>query len=119
MLLTRGPLTLTARCQIAVDPDGAGGNPPFDVAKVEISTSENNAAFDGDDDDADFDVVDSPLDFMEIDNSTTGDPEIDNESDGVASSAEGNRFYNIGFFTGVNLFGQTGVCNFGGYIGFG
>jgi len=58
-----GPLTFTAACRINVDPDGAGGNDPFDDARVLIDTSVDNAAYDADDGDADFDAADPPVSF--------------------------------------------------------
>ncbi|HET6830177.1 MAG TPA: hypothetical protein VFH44_02390 [Solirubrobacterales bacterium] len=106
-IATAGPLTLTAQCRI-----NDGGD---DYAEVLISTSSDNAAFDGTDGDADFDAADSPLALAEVSN-TTGTPAYDEESDGSARAASGEALMSNGLTTAVNAFGDPGTCHFGGQV---
>jgi len=106
-IATAGPLTLTAQCRI-----NDGG---FDIAEVLISTSADDAAFDGDDGDADFDAADPPLAIAAIE-APTGTPAYDNESDGSARAASGEALTTSSVSTAVNAFGAAGTCHFDGQV---
>ncbi len=109
-VLQHGAFTLTATCSI-----NEGGT--TDYARVLISTSVDNAAFDGADGEADLDTG-TPADDREFANasaSPTGTPSFDQESDGSAIAPDGTEILGQEAFTAVNL-PQDGVgfCKFGG-----
>jgi hypothetical protein len=101
-----GPFTLTATCTI----NQAG----MDAAAIAITTSENNSAFIGEDEDADFDVGDS-VPYVEAINVPTGTPEISEDS-AMAASPSGTEILGHQLYAGVNVFGQPGVCRYGGVV---
>jgi hypothetical protein len=104
-----GPFTLTASCAI-----NQGG---FDLARINITTAENNSAYIGEAEDADFDVGDS-LEYVAASNEFsggTGTPEID-EDNAMAASPSGTEILGHQLYAGVNILGQQGVCRFGGVV---
>jgi hypothetical protein len=105
---TFGPFTLTATCAI-----NQGG---FDRARILVTTSENNSAYIGEAEDADFDVGDE-LGYVEADNEGlgTGTPAID-EDGPMAISPSGTELLGHQLYAGANLLGQVGVCRFGGVV---
>jgi hypothetical protein len=102
---TFGPFTLTATCAI----NQAGE----DLARIVITTSENNSAFIGEAEDADFDAGDE-VEFVEA-SGTTGTPEIEEDS-AAAISPSGTEILGHQLYAGVNILGQTGVCRYGGVV---
>ena len=103
---TFGPFTLTATCAI-----NQGG---FDLARIVITTSENDSAYIGEAEDADFDVGDE-LGYVEAQNLATGVPAID-EDGPAAISPSGTEILGNQLYAGVNLLGQDGVCRYGGVV---
>jgi hypothetical protein len=103
---TFGPFTLTATCAI-----NQGGE---DLARILITTSENNSAYIGEAEDADFDVGDE-LGWVEAQTLVTGTPAID-EDGPAAISPSGTEILGHQLYAGVNLFGQQGVCQYGGVV---
>ena len=101
-----GPFTLTATCAI----NQAGS----DLAQIIVTTSENNSAFIGEAEDADFDVGDG-LGYVEASNVVTGTPAIDEDS-AMAASPSGTEILGHQLYAGVNLLGQQGVCRYGGVV---
>jgi hypothetical protein len=109
VLGTFGPFRLTATCAI-----NQGG---FDLARITITTSENDSAYVGEAQDADFDIGDE-LGFVEASNQFsggTGTPEI-GEDNAAAISPGGTEILGHQLYAGVNLLGQQGVCRYGGVV---
>lgn len=107
-ILQRGAFTLTATCSI----NEAG----TDFARVLISTTVDNAAFDGADSATDLDIGTPATnrEFADASN-TTGSPTIDQESDGMAIAPDGSEILGTEAFAAVNLPQDgVGVCKFGG-----
>ena len=102
---TFGPFTLTAACAINV-----AGN---DTAVINISTSENNSAFAGESEDSDFDVGETAS-YVDATNAT-GVPQFE-EDGGAAIAPSGAQILGHQLYAGVNIFGQTGICRFGGVL---
>ena len=103
-LFQRGAFTLTATCSI-----NEGGN---DIARVLISTSVNNAAFDGDGSETDLDATTPAADreYQEV-GAATGSPGIDQESDGAAIAPDGSEILGNDAVAAVNLPQDgIGVC---------
>jgi hypothetical protein len=102
-----GPLTLSAQCTIS------GGG---DTAEILISTSQDNAAFEGTDSDADLDTGDpaSGRQFV-VANGATGTPQFDSVT-GSAVAADGSVINGASLFAGVNVLGSPGQCVFGGNV---
>jgi hypothetical protein len=122
-LLSTAGLTFTAACTINGDPDGGGPDPVGDYARINIATTQDHAAFDGDDNDGDLLVAD-PLDgrqFVEAANTggAIGSPTLDQETDGTALAANGTEVYSPGLYGAVNILNRPGECRFGGYFGVG
>jgi hypothetical protein len=110
VVLTEGPFTFTAECTI----DDGG----TDTAEILIDTNADNTAYDGDDDDGDFDAADPANEFA-ADSAATNDPFFDEESDGAAIAPDGTEILGSRLHTGGNVLGQDDVCRFGGYFGIG
>jgi hypothetical protein len=106
-LLTHGPFTLQATCNIV-----PAGN---DTARIQISTNADNAAVNADNTDPDFDQVDSPIDFVEA-TIATGTALHDHADDASASATDGTHLLGDGLWAGTNLFGTTERCWFGGFV---
>jgi hypothetical protein len=106
-LLTHGPFTLQATCDIV-----PAGN---DKAAIEISTNADNQAVNADASDPDFDQADSPIDFVES-TVATGTPSHDHADDASASATGGSHLLGDSLWVGTNLFGTTERCWFGGFV---
>jgi hypothetical protein len=104
---TFGPFTLTATCSL-----NEGGTTDF--ARILIATSENNSAFKGEDENSDFDIGDTTL-YVEAAGSPTG-TEAFQEDGGAAIAPSGFQMLGHQLYAGVNIFGQPGVCRFGGVL---
>jgi hypothetical protein len=102
---TFGPFTLTASCAINVAGD--------DTALVAITTSQNNSAFKGEDDNPDLDVGDTAEYVIAV--APTGAPDFQ-EDGGVAIAPDGTELLGHQLYAGVNVLGQGGICRFGGVI---
>jgi hypothetical protein len=112
-ILQSGAFTLTATCSI-----NEGGS---DFARVLIATTVANSAFDGDGTNEDLDPASLATDreYM-VASSTTGNPSIDQESDGTAWAPDGTEIMGNDAFGAVNLPADgAGTCRFGGafYVG--
>jgi hypothetical protein len=103
---TFGPFTLTATCVINAT--------NTDEALVTITTSQNNSAFKGEDDDADFDVGDS-VPYVEAGGTPTGVPYFE-EDGGAAIAPDGTGLPGNQLYAGANVLGEPGKCRFGGVI---
>jgi hypothetical protein len=102
-----GPFTLTASCTI----DDAGE----DTALINVTTSQSNSAIVGEDEDADFDIGDT-VPWVTAETFTgTGTPEIA-EDPPLLIAPDGTEIFGYQLYAGVNIFGQPGVCRFGGVI---
>jgi hypothetical protein len=104
-VLTAGPLTLTANCR------ASGGN---HVAEIVIATSSNNAAVDGAQKDAKFDVGDSAQ-FV-ASSAAAGTPSFDQESAGAAIASDGTEILGQELYVGTSVLGQLNSCRFGGAV---
>jgi hypothetical protein len=107
-ILQAGAFTLTATCSI-----NEGGT---DFARVLISTSVNDAAYDGDGSETNLDT-NTPAANREymVASATTGNPGIDQESDGAAWAPDGSEIMGNDAFGAVNLPADgLGTCRFGG-----
>jgi hypothetical protein len=109
-MATIGPFTLTATCVI--------NQANTDVVGVNITTSQDNSALDGDDSDGDFDTGET-LKFLETTSTPTGTAAFDANEDGTAIAPDGTEILGQGLYVGVNVLDQLGVCRFGGtvYVG--
>jgi hypothetical protein len=106
-LLEVGPLKLTARCRLNV----AGQ----DIADVLISTTQAGAVFDGSGSSTNLTPA-TPEDqrvFADA-SAATGNPAIDQETDGAAMAVDGTGFTSQPI-VGVNVLESPGKCVFGGY----
>jgi hypothetical protein len=103
--LTAGPFTLTANCR------ATGGN---QVAEIVIGTSSNDAAVDGAQKDADFDVGDSAQ-FV-ASTAAAGTPSFDQESAGAAIASDGTEILGQELYVGTSVLGQPNTCRFGGVV---
>jgi hypothetical protein len=101
-----GPFSFTAKCLI-----NSGGN---DITNILIDTGVDNAAFNGDDTDADFDVgtPEADRDFVEA-TVATGTPSFDHADDSAAAAPDGTQVFGD-VWVGVNTLGEPGRCQFGG-----
>ncbi len=107
-LLEAGPLSLTARCRI----DDAGD----DVAEILIATTQNGAAFDGDESSTNLTTATPAEDRQFAAVSTgTGNPAFDAETDGSAVAPDGTQFSGL-LFVGVNVLNAPQQCVFGGHV---
>lgn len=104
-VVSHGPFTLTATCTI-----NQGG---VDTAAVEITTSQNNSAFAGEQEPGDFDIGDT-FPYVEA-VVATPNPEFQEDS-GAAIAPDGSEILGHQLYAGVNIFGQPGVCRFGGVL---
>lgn len=103
---TFGPFTLTATCSI-----NAANT---DEALVTIRTSQNNSAFKGEDDEADFDPGDDVA-YVLASITPTGTPSFE-EDGGAAIAPDGTELLGHQLYAGVNVLGEPGTCRFGGVI---
>lgn len=103
---TFGAFTLTATCSL-----NEGGS---DYARIALTTSQNDSAFKGEADDADLDVGEEAL-FVESEPEPTGLPDLE-EDGGVAIAPDGTEILGHQLYAGVNIFGQSGICRFGGVV---
>jgi hypothetical protein len=108
-LLTHGPFTLTANCDLDV-----GGN---DTANVLISTTQDNSSFDADDENDDFDVADlaTARDWASPISVPADTTEVEaNVSDGVAVAPDGTTLVLASIYTAVNPPFAPNACAFAG-----
>ena len=103
---TFGPFTLTATCTI--------NQANTDIALVNITTSQNNSAFKGEDEDADFDVGDT-VPYVEANVTPTATPAFE-EDGGAAVAPDGTELLGHQLYAGVNTLGEVGSCRFGGVV---
>jgi hypothetical protein len=105
--VTIGPFKFTQRC--LVDVAGVG------TADVLISTTQSHSAFDGEVITSDLgpssDEVQRRFAYVE---SPAGAPAFKASIDGTAVMPGGGEARSVVFYTGINLFGTTGRCQFGG-----
>ena len=110
-ILSSGPLTYTASCDI-----GSGG---LDTAEILISTSQSHAAFDGEDITPNL-LTSSPASariYAHVEG-PTGQPIFKAQDDGTAvapPAVGGSEVRSTVWYFGINLFGTTRSCYFGGY----
>jgi hypothetical protein len=102
-----GPFTLTANCTINAT--------NVDTATIGIETSLNNAAYIGENEDADFGVADPPIVYVEASSTPTGTPAID-EDGPLAIAPDGTELFGHQLYAGVNTLGEAGKCRFGGVL---
>jgi hypothetical protein len=103
--LTAGPFTLTANCR------ASGGN---EIAEIVISTSSNDAAVDGAQKDANFDVGDSAQ-FV-ASSAAAGTPSFDQESAGAAIATDGTEILGQEVYVGTSVLGKPNTCRYGGVV---
>lgn len=104
---TFGPFTLTASCAI-----NAGDT---DTAAISVTTSQNNAAYIGEAEDADFDIADPPVVYVGANGTPTGTAAID-EDGPLALGPDGTDLFGHQLYAAVNTLGQVGTCRFGGVL---
>jgi hypothetical protein len=104
---TFGPFTLTATCTI----NAAN----VDTARISITTSQNNSVYIGENEDADFDIADPPIVYVEATVTGTGTPAID-EDGPLALGPDGTELFGHQLYAAVNTLGQVGTCRFGGVL---
>jgi hypothetical protein len=101
-----GPFTLTATCTIdEID---------VDTAVINVTTSQNNAAIVGEDEDADFDVGDT-VPWVESSITGTGTPAIE-EDPPLLVAPDGTEIFGYQLYAGSSILGQANICRFGGVI---
>lgn len=107
-LLRQGPLVFTARCR------EAGGN---QIAEVIVQTTANGAAVDGAVKNPALNVGDTAA-FVNA-SAPLGNPNIDQESSGVAIAPDGTEIVGQDFYAATSVLGQPNKCRFGGllYVG--
>jgi hypothetical protein len=103
---TFGPFTLRATCTI--------NQANTDIAAINVTTSQNNSAFVGEDIDSDFDVGDT-VPYVEASITPTGTPLIQEDS-GAAIAPNGTEILGHQLFAGVNILNQPARCRFGGVL---
>src|SRR5262245_42466798 len=103
---TFGPFTLTATCTI-----NEGG---VDNATISITTSQDNSAYIGESEDADFDVGET-IPYVRIQVQSGGFPGTD-EDGALALGPDGTELFGDQLYAAVNTLGQVGTCRFGGMI---
>jgi hypothetical protein len=119
-VLKAGVLTFTAACTINGDPDGAGPDPVGDYARINVATTQDHAALDGDDTTSDL-LIATPIgnrQFVDA-SGAPGTPVLDQESDGTALGPGGTEVYTQGIYGAVNILNDPGKCRFGGFFGVG
>lgn len=103
-----GLISLSARCLI--------NDTGIDRARILVFSTVDGAAFDGNDDNGNLLSSDPDTNRRLCESSTsTGNPDIDHESDGVIVNTNGDM-YLTNFVSGVNLLGETGKCYFAGNV---
>lgn len=108
VVLTRGPFTYTATCDI-----NSGGT---DTAQILIASTENHSAFDGIEINSDLltSAPDTARHHAYVE-TPTGKPVLKAEDDGTAVAPSGNEIRSITWYVGINLFNTAGRCTFGGF----
>jgi hypothetical protein len=109
VMLAHGPFTVTATCEI-----NEAGN---DVARILITTSQDNSSFDAWDEEDDFDAADTDLDFGPPVTAATGTTEVEanNVAGGVAIAPNGATIDMLAAYSAVNApFAPAGSCSFSG-----
>jgi hypothetical protein len=107
-ILTHGPFTFTATCQI-----NAAGD---DIARILISTTQDNSSFDAwnEADDLDAATPETNRNFGPNVTVATGTTEVEaNNLGGVAIAPDGTTIYLVDAFSAVNApFAPAGSCSF-------
>jgi hypothetical protein len=108
VILTSGPFTYTATCDI--------NNGGTDLAQILISSTENHSAFDGIDINPDLltGAPDTARHHAYVE-TPTGKPVFKAEDDGTAVAPSGSEIRSITWYVGINLFNTAGRCTFGGF----
>lgn len=104
-LLRQGPLVLTARCR------AEGAN---QVAEVVIQTTQNGAAVDGAQNDAQFNVGET-VQFAEA-SAPLGTGDFEQAGDGSAIAQDGTEILGQEFYVGTSVVGQGNKCRYGGVV---
>jgi hypothetical protein len=101
-----GPFTLSAACTI--------DETDVDTAVINVTTSQNNSAIVGEDEDADFDIGDTVA-WVESSITGTGTPAIE-EDPPLLIAPDGTEIFGSQLYAGSNILGQANICRFGGVI---
>jgi hypothetical protein len=119
-VLKAGALTFTAVCTINGDPDGGGPAGVGDYAQINVATTQDHAALDGDDTTSDL-LIATPIENRQFVDASgaTGTPVLDQETDGTALAPDGTEVYTQGIYGAVNILNDPGKCRFGGFFGVG
>ena len=107
-ILTHGPFTITATCQI-----NAAGD---DIARILIATTQDNSSFDAWNETDDFDIAtpETNRNFGPIVTVATGTTEVEaSVIGGVAIAPDGTTIYLVDAYSAVNApFASAGSCSF-------
>lgn len=108
VMLSHGPFTVTARCFI--------NQLASDDADVLISTTQTHAAFHGFTNNPDFNPNDpqSVRSLIGVDG-PSGLPQFESSARATAVAADGTDIRSMVLYAGLNVFGQVGRCQFGGF----
>jgi hypothetical protein len=115
VLLSQGPLTLTATCRINFVP--TGGTSPQDLAEINVSTTQDHAAFGGSfNRDPDLSPSEGSRNTLRspISPAPVGTPDFNSEHF-FAGAPDGTRLSGV-LVASVNGLGRTGKCVFGGSL---
>lgn len=114
VLFRQAPFTIAIGCELNRDPDGpAGPLTPTDLARMELTTSADNSAYDAGDSLGDFDITDNPQPFDNL-LRPTGQSQIRAADHGVAIAQNGTMIIESGVYSALNSLGGDGTCSFGG-----
>jgi hypothetical protein len=97
------------------DPPCGASAANVDTARISITTSENNSAYIGENEDADFDIADPSLVYVGANGTPTGTAAID-EDGPLALGPDGIELFGRQLYAAVNTLGQVGTCRFGGVL---
>jgi hypothetical protein len=108
VILSHGPFTVTARCFI--------NQLASDDADILISTSQTHAAFHGFTNNPDFNPNDpqSARSLIGVDG-PSGLPQFESSARATAVAADGTDIRSMVLYAGLNVFGEVGRCQFGGF----
>jgi hypothetical protein len=82
-----------------------------------ISTTQPHSAFEGFSRDADLNPGDLEVNRSVVSvDETPGQPQFESSAYGTAIAPDGTEIRSMIVYAGVNLFGQTGRCSFGGFV---
>jgi hypothetical protein len=117
VLLTKGALTLTARCSLSVIVPG--GADPTDLAEVLISTNQDGAAFAGSatvNPNRDRLTTTTPEQRRLVARVITNPDQPSYRHDTLSAAAPDGTRLNGFLYVGINVIGQTDKCLFGGEV---